>query len=85
MEIHDSRPVDYRWHIMMMAITRADSTNVCNTRAYDSADYDTDHSLVASCVKVTPKRPHHIKKCQPRINTNQTLDPEKNASFIHRR
>ena len=58
---------------------------VCNTRAYHSADCDTDHSLVASWMKVTPKRLLYAKKkCQPKINTNQILDPEKNALFIQR-
>ena len=79
-------PRSNHWHQLDLVITRADSiNNVCNTRAYHSADCDTDHSLVASWVKVAPKRLHHTKKkCQPRINTNQTLDPEKNVLFIHR-
>ena len=79
-------PRSNHWHQLDLVITRADSiNNVCNTRAYHSADCDTDHSLVASWVKVTPKRLHCAKKkCQPRINTNQTLDPEKNALFIQR-
>ena len=69
------------WHLLDLVITRADSiNNVCNTKAYQSADCDTDHSLVASWVKVTPKRLHYAKKkCQPRINNNNTLDPEKNV------
>ena len=71
------------WHQLDLVITRADSIkNVYNTRAYHSSDCDTDHSLVASWVKVTPKRLHYAKKkCQPRINTNQILDPEKSALF----
>ena len=79
-------PRSNHWHQLHLVITRADSiNNVCNPRAYHSADCDTDHSLVASWVKVTSKRLHCAKKkCQPRINTNQTLDPEKNALFIQR-
>ena len=78
-------PRSNHWHQLDLVITRADSINsVCNTRAYHSADCDTDHSLVASWVKLTPKRLHCAKKkCQPRINTNQTQNPEKNALFIH--
>ena len=69
------------WHLLDLVITRADSiNNVCNTKAYQSADCDTDHSSVASWVKVTPKGLQYAKKkCQPRINTNHTLDPEKNV------
>ena len=78
------RPRSNHWHHLDLVITRADSINVCNTRAYHSVDCNTDHSLMASWVKVTPKRVHHAKKCQPRINTNQALDPEKNASFVQR-
>ena len=79
-------PRSNHWHQLDLVITKAGSiNNVCITRAYHSADCDTDHSLGASWVKVTPKRFHYAKKkCQPRINTNQTLDPEKNALFIQR-
>ena len=38
---------------------------------------------MAPWVKVTPKRLHYTrKKCQPRINTSQTLDPDKNVLLI---
>ena len=77
-------PRSNHWHQLDLVTTKAYSiNNVCNTRAYHSANCDTDHSLVASWVKVTSKRLHSVKeKCQPSINTNQTLDPEKNALFI---
>ena len=79
-----THPRSNHWHQLDLVITRADSiNNVCNTRAYHNTDCDIDHSLVASWVKVNPKRLHHAKKkCRLRINTNQPLDPEKNASFV---
>ena len=81
-----THPRSNHLHQLDLVITRADSiNNVCNTKAYHSADCDTDHSLVASWVKVAPKRLDCAeKKCQPRINTNQNVDPENNALFIQR-
>ena len=81
-----THPRSNHLHQQDLVITRADSiNNVCNTKAYHTADCDTDHSLVASWVKVAPKRLDCAeKKCQPRINTNQNVDPENNALFIQR-
>ena len=45
------------WHQLDTVITRRDSLNtVCNTRAYHSADCDTDHLLIASRLKLNPKK-----------------------------
>ena len=66
------------WH--QLDLTRRDSINIiCNTRSYHSADCDTDHSLIASKVKIRPKKFYHSKhKGQPRINVRKTAYPDKN-------
>ena len=55
---------------------------VLHTRCYNSADCDTDHSLIASKVRWKPRKIHHRKtKGFPRINTCGTSDPVKAQSF----
>ena len=63
---------------------RIDSLNtVHTTRAFHSADCDTDHALIVSKVKYQPKRLHHAKPCgQPKINISRTKDIQANAAFI---
>ena len=47
------------WHQLDLVITRrADLSTVLHTRSYHSADWDTDHSLVASKVRLKPQRIH---------------------------
>ena len=60
-------PRSKHWHELDLIITKRDSLNcVCNTRGYHSADWDTDHSLIALGEKVRPKKLHHSKqKSQP--------------------
>nr|XP_054752426.1 craniofacial development protein 2-like [Lytechinus pictus] len=64
-------PRSHHWHQLDLVITRNSSLNsVQVTRSYHSADCDTDHSLVASRVRLQPKRIHRSKqKACPRINT----------------
>ncbi|XP_069992347.1 uncharacterized protein [Penaeus vannamei] len=51
-------------------------------RSYHSADCDTDHSLVASKVRLKPRKIHHAKtKGRPRINTYVTSNPIKAQCF----
>ena len=61
-------PRSKHWHQLDMILTRRDSINsVCSTRAFHSADCDTDHSLIAAKVKLKPRKIHHSKKKgQPR-------------------
>ena len=57
--------------------------NVKLTRSYQSADCDTDHSLVFCKVNFKAKRVHHAKKAgRHRINTYMTRKPEKVKEFI---
>ena len=76
-------PRSNHWHQMDLVITRADSiNNVCKTRAYHSADRPLTRGFMGEGYS---KRLHCAKKkCQPRINTKQTLDPKKNALFTQR-
>ena len=69
-------PRSKHWHQLDLVITRRSSLlNVRNTRTYHSAVCDTDHSLVCSTVKLTPKRIYRSKtKLQPKINTSKTKD-----------
>ena len=79
-------PRSRHWHQLDLILTRrADIGSVLLTRSYHSADCDTDHALVASKVRLTPKKLHHSKKkLRPRINTSCTRDPEKTQQLINR-
>ena len=76
-------PRSKRWHQLDLCITRrADLKCILHTRSYHSADCNSDHSLVASKVKI------HLKKAysssQPktkRININHVNDPLKSEIF----
>ena len=76
-------PRSRHWHQLNLVITRrADLSTVLHTRSYHSADCDTDHSLVASKVRLKPRRIHHAKtKGRPRLNTCGTYDPGKVKCF----
>ena len=76
-------PRSKHWHQLDLIITRKESlNNVHNTRAYHSADCDTDHSLIASRVKLRPKKLYHSKKkVQSKINTCMTAFADKNLKF----
>ena len=74
------------WHQLDLVITRRmDLTSVLLTRSYHSADCDTDHALIASRVRITPKKLHHSKKKgRPRINTCCVSNPEETQQFINK-
>jgi len=80
----DMRKVSWRhhrshhWHQLDLVITRrADLSTVLH-----SPDCDTDHSLVASKVRLKPRKIHHDKaKGRPRINACGTSDPGNVKSF----
>ena len=76
-------PQSHHWHQLDFVITRrADLSSVLHTRSYHSAECDTDHSLVASKVRLKPRKIHHAKtKGCPRINTCGTSNPVKAQSF----
>ena len=77
-------PRSQHWHQLDLVLTRRDSLNTVHTsRAFHSADCDTDHALIISKVKYKPKRSHHAKPCgQPKIDISRTKDIHANAAFI---
>ena len=76
-------PRPRQWHQLDLVITRrADLRCVLHTRSYQGADCDTDHSLVASKVRLKPRKIHHGKtKGRSRISTCDTFDQVKAQSF----
>ena len=67
-------PRSKHWHQLDLVLTRCkDLGSVKITRNYQSADCDTDHSLVCSKVMLQPSRVHRSKKAgQPRIDMTRT-------------
>ncbi|KAL8621706.1 hypothetical protein ACOMHN_061841 [Nucella lapillus] len=76
-------PRSRHWHQLDLVITQRPLLNcILTTRSYHSADCDTDHSMVASMVRLQPKRIHRSKqKGRPRINTAMTSVPELRERF----
>ncbi|XP_076443949.1 uncharacterized protein LOC143282234 [Babylonia areolata] len=71
------------WHQLDLILTRCvNLSSIKITRSYQSADCDTDHSLVCSNVKLRAKRLHRMKKeGRPRIDTSKTCDQRKVEEF----
>ena len=76
-------PRSKHWHQLDLVITRKSHLNrVLNTRSFHSADCNTDHSLVASMIRLRPKRIHRSKqKACPRINTAKVSIPSLRERF----
>ena len=76
-------PRSRHWHQLDLIITRRQSLNsVLLTRTYHSADCDTDHSMVASKVRLQPKQIHRSKtKGRPRLNTTNLILPTQNSAI----
>uniref|UniRef100_A0ABM5FF36 Uncharacterized protein n=1 Tax=Pogona vitticeps TaxID=103695 RepID=A0ABM5FF36_9SAUR len=76
-------PRSKHWHQLDLILTRRSSlASVTITRSYQSADCDTDHSLVCSRVKLRTKKLYHMKKeGRPRIDINKTHDQRKVKEF----
>ena len=72
-----------RWHQLGPVLTQYTNLgNVKLIRSYQSADCDTDHSLVCCMMIFKAKRVHHAKKeGRHRINTCMTRKPEKVKEF----
>ena len=68
------------WHQLDLILTRRVDIKI--TRSYQSADCDTDHSLVCSKVKLRAKSLHQTRKeDRPRIDTSKTHDQRKVEEF----
>ena len=76
-------PRSKHWHQLDLVLTRrGDLGHVKLTRSYQSADCDTDHSLVGSRIKLQPRKIHKARKeGKPRIDTSQIHDPDKVEEF----
>ena len=77
-------PRSRQWHQLDLIITRRSQlASVLLTRSYHSADCDTDHSLVASKVRIMRRNSYHTKeKRRQRINTYCMKDPVKTQLYI---
>ncbi len=77
-------PRSCHWHQLDLILTRrVELGSILLTRSYHSADCDTDHSLVASKVRVALKKLYHSKKNgRPHINTCCASNPEKTQQFV---
>lgn len=78
-------PQSCHWHQLDLIITRrADLSTILHMQSYHSADCNTDHSLIASKVRLKPRKIHYVKtKGFPRIKTCSTSDPTKVQSFAN--
>ena len=76
-------PRSHHWHQLDLVITRTSSLDsVQVTRSYHRADCDTDHSLIASRVRLQPWRIHRSKqKGRPLINTAKISNPNLHDLF----
>ena len=76
-------PRSKTWHQLDLVISKQkDSKNVHNTRAYHSADCNTDHSIIKSKIKIVPKRIFSTKKkCTKKIDTTRISNPDKVTKF----
>jgi len=77
-------PRSKHWHQLDLIITRrCHLRNVLITRSYQSADCDTDHSLVCCKIRLQPKMMHHSKPPgKLRIDASKTQHPERAEAFI---
>ena len=77
-------PRSNHWHQLDLVVSRRSNlNNVLVTRSYHSADCDTDHSLVASKIRIRPKKIHHSKqKKKPKINTAKVRIPALRERFV---
>ena len=76
-------PRSKHWHQLDLIITRrCHLKNVLFTRSFQSADCDTDHSLVCCSIRLTPKKIHSARPPgKVRINVNNTKHPDKVEEF----
>ena len=63
------------WNLPLVALSA--------TRSYHSADCDTDHAMVCSKVRLSPRKQHRSKPTgRTRINVARTLDPQRREQFV---
>ena len=76
-------PRSKHWHQIYLIITRqCDLREIHHTRTYQSADCDTDHSLVCAKIDVYLKKTHYTKKPDHmRINVAKAKGPARTSAF----
>ena len=76
-------PRSKNWHQLDLIISRWEHLNTIHTtRAYHSADCDSDHSLVCTKIQLRPKKFHRVKKSATLcINASATAIPENVSIF----
>ncbi|XP_045457359.1 uncharacterized protein LOC123667510 [Melitaea cinxia] len=76
-------PRSGHWHQLDLVLTkRRDLGRVAHTRTFHGAQCDTDHSLVASKIRLSPKKIHSSKTPgRKTLNLPKTRDPELVESF----
>ena len=73
-------PRSKHWHQIDLILTSLPSITI--THSYQSADYETDHSLVCSRVKLQTKRLYQKKKVgRPHIDISKTRNQRKVEEF----
>ena len=79
-------PRSKTWHQIDFTITKQSNLrNVTNSRAYHSADCNTDHSLVRSKVKLVPKAIHKSKKKgPPKIDISKVTSKKWKTKFLNK-
>ena len=85
-ELHNvsiRHPQSHYWHQLDLVIIRhVDLSSVLHTYSHHSADCDIDSSLVATKVRLMPKKLNHSKtKGQPSINTCYTASSDRVQLF----
>ena len=77
-------PRSHKWHQLDLVIARRSAlNNVLATRSYHSADCDTDHAIVCSKVRLSPRKLHRSKPTgRTRINVARTADPQRREQFV---
>ncbi|XP_050707118.1 uncharacterized protein LOC126992423 [Eriocheir sinensis] len=76
-------PRSKHWHQLDLILSRRSNLpSIKLTRSYQSADCDTDHSLVCSKVKLQARKLHRTKKDgRPRIDTSKSQNKERVDDF----
>ena len=76
-------PRSKNWHQLDLIISRREHlNNIRTTRAYHSADCDSDHSLVCTKIQLRPKKFHRVKQSATlRINAPASAIPENVSIF----
>ena len=76
-------PRSKHWHQLdLIVVRRSAIRNVLHTRAYHSADCDTDHSLVCCKVRLQPRRFHRSRKQgKSRIDIGKMSQPDLTQKF----